>query len=89
MQSVYPGEPVNFSCRAKGFSSLSYSWFVTASWDADGAALNINSTTLTLSDPIYNNNNTGYFCIASNDEGIAVSDTVALIGNNCCVTVIS
>ena len=37
--------------------------------------------------PIYGQNATGYYCIASNNEGIAVSSTSTLTGNKCCATV--
>ena len=41
----------------------------------------INST-YTISNPTYNQNNTGYYCVATNNEGIAVSNTSTLIGNH-------
>ena len=89
MQAVYPGVSVNFSCRAEGFSMLSYSWFMVASGDNNGMEIvNENAMTYIISDPVYRQNATGYYCIASNYEGIAVSDTSILIGNKCCVTVI-
>ena len=90
MQSVYPGVSVTFSCRAEGFSMLSYSWFMVASGDNNGMQImNENTTTYTIADPMYGQNATGYYCIASNNEGIAVSNTSTLTGNKRCVTVIS
>ena len=79
MQEVYPGVMVNFSCRAEGFSLLSYNWFVVN----PGSGMDImNETDMTyiIKDPMYDQNATGYYCVASNDEGIAVSDTSKLIG---------
>ena len=88
MQAVYPGVLVNFSCRAEGFSMLSYSWYVVNPGDDIGTEImNEIAMTYTIMDPIYGQNATGYYCIASNNEGIAVSDTSTLIGNKCCVTV--
>ena len=88
MQAVYPGEVVNFSCRAEGFSMLNYSWFMVAS-DADTGMEIVNevSTMYSLTDPKYEHNATGYYCIASNNEGIAVSSISTLIGSKCSVTV--
>ena len=89
MQGVYPGEAVNFSCRGEGFSMLSYSWFMVAA-DADTGMeiVNETNTAYTITDPMYNTHNaTGYYCIASNNEGITVSTTSTLIGNECSVTV--
>ena len=89
MQSVYPGVSVDFSCRAKGFSNLSYSWFVVASGDNNGTQImNENAMTYTIADPMYGQNATGYYCIVINREGISVSSTSMLIGNKYCVTVI-
>ena len=89
MQEVYPGVMVNFSCRGEGFSSLSYSWFVVTPGDDSGTEI-MNETAMIyiITDPIYDQNATGYYCTASNDEGIAVSDTSTLIGK-CCVTIFS
>ena len=79
MQMVYPGVTVSFSCRAEGFSELSYSWFVVTA----GIGMEIENetnTTYTISNPMYNENATGYYCIVSNNEGIAVSNTSMLTG---------
>ena len=90
MQEVYPGEVVKFSCRAEGFSMLSYSWFMVATDSDTGMEIvNETNTTYTIADPMYSTHNgTGYYCIASNNEGITVSITSTLIGNECSVTVI-
>ena len=90
VQAVYPGEAVNFSCRAEGFSMLNYSWFMVASGADTGMEIvNETNTAYTITDPMYNTHNaTGYYCIASNNEGITVSVTSTLIGNECSVTVI-
>ena len=88
MQAVYPGVLVNFSCRAEGFSMLSYSWYVVNPGDDIGMEImNENTMTYTIMDPMYDQNATGYYCVANNNEGIAVSDTSTLTGNKCCVTV--
>ena len=81
MQEMYPGVMVNFRCRAEGFSMLSYSWFVVTPGDNNGTEI-MNETTIMyiITDPMYDQNATGYYCIANNDEGIAVSDTSTLIG---------
>ena len=80
---VYPGVMVNFSCRAEGFSMISYSWFmVTSGSDTGMEIVNETNTTYTITDPTYILNATGYYCVAINNEGIAVSNTSALIGNN-------
>ena len=56
---------------------------------------NATNPTYTISNPIYNQNNTGYYCVAINNEGIAVSNTSTLIGNCimfhfcCCMHVLS
>ena len=90
MQSVYPGVSVDFSCRAEGFSMLNYSWFVVASGDNNGMQImNENAMIYTIADPMYGQNATGYYCIASNNEGIAVSDTSMLTGNQCCVVLVA
>ena len=34
----------------------------------------------TISNPIYDHNNTGYYCVATNNEGIAVSNISTLKG---------
>ena len=89
MQAVYPGVTVNFSCRAEGFSMLTYSWFmVPAGGDIGTMIANETDTTYTIANPMYNHNATGYYCIASNNEGIAVSSTSTLIGNKCCVAIV-
>ena len=82
MQVVYPGVMVNFSCRAEGFSSLNYSWFIVAP-DADTGMEIENETNATyiITNPMYDVNATGYYCIATNNEGIAISDTSMLTGN--------
>ena len=36
----------------------------------------------TISNPNYDQNNTGYYCVATNNEGIAVSNTSSLTGND-------
>ena len=82
MQVVYPGVTVSFSCRAEGFSELSYSWFVVAANANSGMEIeNETSTTYIIANPMYNNNGTGHYCIASNNEGIAVSNTVMFTGS--------
>ena len=81
-QLVYPGEMVNFSCRAEGFSTLSYSWFMVESGSDIGIKIeNATYPTYTISNPMYNSNNTSYYCVATNNEGIAVSNTSTLTGN--------
>jgi len=81
MQLVYPGEIVNFSCRAKGFSTLSYSWFMVESDSGIGVEIeNATNPTYTVFNPNYQENNIGYYCIATNNEGIAVSNTSTLTG---------
>ena len=73
---------MNFSCRAEGFSTLSYSWFTVESGSDIGMEIrNATNPTYTISNPIYNQNNTGYYCVATNNEGIAVSNTSTLTGN--------
>ena len=73
---------VNFSCRAEGFSALSYSWFVVESGFDIGVKIgNATYPTYTIYNPIYNQDNTGYYCVATNNEGMAVSNTSTLIGN--------
>ena len=73
---------MNFSCRAEGFSTLSYSWFMVESGSDIGVEIrNTTNLTYTISNLIYNRNNTGYYCIATNHEGIAVSNTSTLTGN--------
>ena len=72
---------MNFSCRAEGFSTLSYIWFMVESGADIGMEIwNITTPTYTISNPIYNQNNTGYYCIATNNEGIAISNTSTLTG---------
>jgi len=81
IQSVYPGEMVNFSCRAEGFSTLSYSWFMVESGSDIGVEIrNATNPAYTISNPIYSQNNTGYNCVAINNEGIAVSNISTLTG---------
>ena len=81
MQEVYPGVMVNFSCKAEGFSMFSYSWFVVTPGINNGTEIMKGTTMMyIITDPMYDQNATGYYCIASNDEGIAVSDTSKLIG---------
>ena len=41
---------------------------------------NATNPTYTISNPIYDQNNTGYYCVATNQEGIAVSNTSTLTG---------
>ena len=81
MQVAYPGVMVNFSCRAEGFSSLNYSWFIVAH-DADiGIEIeNETNAMYIITDPMYDVNATGYYCIATNNEGIAISNTSILTG---------
>ena len=68
---------------------LSYSWFVVTPGDDNGTEI-MNETAMMyiITDPMYDQNATGYYCTASNDEGIAVSDTSTLIGNKYLVTMI-
>ena len=80
-QSVYPGEMVNFSCRAEGFSTLSYSWFMMEYGSAIGVEIESATDPMyTISNPIYDHNNIGYYCVATNNEGIAASNTSILTG---------
>jgi len=73
---------VNFSCRAEGFSILSYSWFMVESGsDTEVEIMNVTNPTYTISNSTYDQNNTGYYCVATNNEGIAVSNTSTLTGN--------
>ena len=82
MPAVYPGVSVSFSCRAEGFSMLNYSWFVVASGSDIGMEIeNETNPMYTISDPRYDQDDTGYYCIATNNEGIAVSNTASLSGN--------
>jgi len=70
---------VNFSCRAEGFSTLSYSWFMVETGSDIGMEIeNATDPTYTISNPMYDQNNTGYYCVASNNEGIAVSNISTL-----------
>ena len=67
---------------------LKYSWYmVNPGGDIGMEIVNENNMTQTIMDPMYGQNATGYYCIASNYEGIAVSNTSTLTGNKCCVTV--
>jgi len=73
---------VNFSCRAEGFSALNYSWFMVESGSDTGVEIgNATNPTYTISNPIYDQNNTGYYCVATNNEGIAVSNTSTMTGD--------
>ena len=82
MQVAYPGVMVDFSCRAEGFSSLDYSWFIVAPGADTGMEIeNETDATYTITDPMYDVNATGYYCIATNNEGIAISSTSRLTGN--------
>ena len=73
---------MNFSCRAEGFSTLSYSWFTVESGSDPGVEIgNATNPTYTISNSIYDQNNTGYYCVAINNEGIAVSNASTLTGN--------
>ena len=82
MQVAYPGVMVNFNCRAEGFSSLNYSWFiVTPGADTGMEIENETNATYIITDPMYDVNATGYYCIATNNEGIAVSNTSMLTGS--------
>ena len=82
MQVAYPGVMVNFSCRAEGFSSLNYSWFIVAPGTDTGMEIeNETNATYIITDPMYVVNATGYYCIATNNEGIAISNTSMLTGN--------
>ena len=90
LQSIYPGKMVNLSCKAEGFSTLSYSWFMVDSDSDFGVEIrNTTNPTYTISNPIFDQNNTGYYCVATNNEGIAVSNTSTLIGNNISTQLIS
>jgi len=79
IQSVYPGEIVNFSCRAEGFSILSYSWFKVESDNVEEVENSTNPTYIILN-PTYNQNNADYYCVATNNEGTAVSNFSTLRG---------
>ena len=62
---------------------LSYNWFMMAAGADTGMEIvNETNTTYTITDSTYKHNGTGYYCIASNNEGIAVSIISTLIGNN-------
>ena len=83
MHVVYPGVMVNFSCRAEGFSMISYSWFMVTSDSNTGMEIvNETDTTYNITDSTYILNATGYYCVANNNEGIAVSIISTLISNN-------
>ena len=72
---------MNLGCRAEGFSTLSYSWFMVESGSNIGMKIgNATNPTYTISNPIYDQNNTGYYCAAANNEGIAVSNVSILTG---------
>ena len=61
---------------------LSYSWFVMASGSDIGMEIeNATDQVYTISDPMYAEDNTGYYCVGTNNEGIAVSNISILIGN--------
>ena len=82
MRVVYPGVIVNFSCRAEGFSPLDYSWFIIAPGADNGTEIvNETDATYTITNPMYGDNATGYYCTATNNEGIAISNTSVLTGN--------
>jgi len=70
---------VNFTCRAEGFSTLNYSWFIVMS-GSEQQIRNASDQRYTITNPIYNQNNTGYYCVATNNEGIAISNTSTLRG---------
>ena len=83
-QSVYPGEMVKFNCRVEGFSTVTYSWFMVKSdSNVRVEAGNTTNPTYIISNPIYDQNNTGYYCVATNKEGIAISITSTLRGRFC------
>ena len=79
-QTIYPGVMVNFSCRAEGYSTLSYSWYIVTH-------CNVGVRIENASNPIYSISNTTYkhrdqyYCVATNNEGIAVSHYSYLGGN--------
>ena len=82
IQTVYPGVMVNVSCKAEGFSIISYSWFMIASGaNSEMVIVNETDATYTITDPVYTLNGTDYYCVAINDEGIAVSNRSTVIGN--------
>ena len=84
MRVVYPGVMVNFSCRAEGFSALNYSWFIVAAGADTGMEIvNQTDAMYIITDPMYDDSATGYYCIATNNEGIVVSNTSVLAGNKC------
>ena len=84
MWVVYPGVMVNFSCRAEGFSALNYSWFsVAPGADTGMEIVNQTDATYIITDPVYGDNAIGYYCIATNNEGISISNTSTLTGNKC------
>lgn len=61
---------------------LNYSWFVVASGSDIGMEIDdANDPMYTISDPMYAQDNTGYYCVGTNIEGIAVSNTSTLTGN--------
>ena len=66
---------------------LIYSWYVVnLGDDTEREVMNENNMTYTIMDPMYGQNATGYYCIASNNEGIAVSNTSTLTGNKYCIS---
>ena len=71
---------MNFSCRAEGFSTISYSWFVGESINGLVKVENRSAPTYTIFNPTYDQNNTSYYCVATNNEGIAVSNYSTLRG---------
>ena len=72
---------MNFNCRAEGFSALNYSWVMVKSGpDVRVEAGIATNPTYTISDPTYDQNNTSYYCVATNKEGIAISITSTLRG---------
>ena len=83
MQVVYPGVMVNFSCNAEGFSMFNYNWFIVSPGADTGMEIvNETDATYIITNPMYDVNATGYYCIATNNEGIAISDTSILTGNS-------
>ena len=69
---------------------LNYSWFMVVNGADTGIKLmKETNTAYIITNPMYSTHNgTGYYCIVSNNEGIAVSNTSTLIGNGCFIPVI-
>ena len=60
---------------------LSYNWFLVASGSNTGMEIeNATDSTYSISDPMYPQDNTSYYCVATNNEGIAVSNIAMLTG---------